>query len=157
MASVPVPSRAVSWGRTDHHRAKADARAIWEDTRRHWFDHGVTDSELYHFATKAAEDRGWSLNLDLSGHRLSDFPHSAHYDGSIADVPLPIAPGSLGARDRDYSSRPSIRGLLRGSTPRGPILSRVGVRDQLNHLPAGGSAGADGPAWGGTVMNVPAP
>jgi hypothetical protein len=24
--------------------------------------------------------------MDLSGHRLSDFPHSAHYDGSLADV-----------------------------------------------------------------------
>ena len=24
--------------------------------------------------------------MNLSGHRLSDFPHSAHYDGSLADV-----------------------------------------------------------------------
>ena len=24
--------------------------------------------------------------MDLSGHRLSDFPHSAHYDGPLAEV-----------------------------------------------------------------------
>ncbi len=24
--------------------------------------------------------------MALSGHRLSDFPHSAHYDGPLADV-----------------------------------------------------------------------
>ena len=29
---------------------------------------------------------GWKLNMDLSGHRLSDFPHSAHYDGPLAEV-----------------------------------------------------------------------
>ncbi len=76
----------------DHHRAKRDARAIWEDTRRHWFDHGATGKELYEFAVQAAENLGWKLNLDLSGHRLSEFPHSAHYDGSIADVPYSLHP-----------------------------------------------------------------
>jgi Xaa-Pro aminopeptidase len=76
----------------DHHRAKRDARAIWEDTRRHWFEQGATGKDLYDFATQAAEDLGWKLNLDLSGHRLSDFPHSAHYDGSIADVPFALHP-----------------------------------------------------------------
>jgi Xaa-Pro aminopeptidase len=76
----------------DHHRAKRDARAIWEDTRRHWFEQGATGKELYDFAVQAAVDLGWKLNLDLSGHRLSEFPHSAHYDGSIADVPYSLHP-----------------------------------------------------------------
>jgi methionyl aminopeptidase len=76
----------------DHHRAKRDARAIWEETRQHWFEQGVTGEELYEFAVQAAEHLGWKLNLDLSGHRLSDFPHSAHYDGSIADVPYSLHP-----------------------------------------------------------------
>lgn len=70
----------------DHHRAKRDVRAIWEDVRQVWFEQHLTGTELYDFATKAAENLGWKLNLDLSGHRLSDFPHSAHYDGSLADV-----------------------------------------------------------------------
>lgn len=74
----------------DHHRARHDVRAIWEDVRQHWFEHQVTGRELYDYAERAAIDLGWRLNLDLSGHRLSDYPHSAHYDGSIADVAFPL-------------------------------------------------------------------
>jgi Xaa-Pro aminopeptidase len=76
----------------DHARAKRDVREIWERTREYWFDSGVTGQALYEFAVKTTEDLGWKLNLDLSGHRLSDFPHSAHYDGSIADVPFELHP-----------------------------------------------------------------
>ena len=36
--------------------------------------------------TIQAAGYGWKLNMDLSGHRLSDFPHSAHYDGPLAEV-----------------------------------------------------------------------
>ena len=35
---------------------------------------------------------GWKLNMDLSGHRLSDFPHSAHYDGPLAEVEFRPSP-----------------------------------------------------------------
>jgi methionyl aminopeptidase len=70
----------------EHHRAKRDVRSIWEDVRRVWFDEGITGQELYDYAVKTAEEAGWKLNLDLSGHRLSDYPHSAHYDGALADV-----------------------------------------------------------------------
>ncbi|HUC03821.1 MAG TPA: M24 family metallopeptidase [Acidimicrobiales bacterium] len=69
-----------------HHKAKADVRAIWDLVRDKWFDEGLTGKELYDFAVATAESYGWKLNLDLSGHRLSDFPHSAHYDGPLAEV-----------------------------------------------------------------------
>jgi hypothetical protein len=70
----------------DHLRAKSDVRTIWEEVRAVWFDQGLTGQELYDFAVKTAGSYGWKLNLDLSGHRLSDYPHSAHYDGPLADV-----------------------------------------------------------------------
>jgi methionyl aminopeptidase len=70
----------------DHHRAKTDVRAIWEDVRRQWFDTHSSGEELYRYAEEAARARGWKLNLDLSGHRLSEYPHSAHYDGPLAEV-----------------------------------------------------------------------
>jgi methionyl aminopeptidase len=76
----------------DHHRAKSDVRAIWETVRNHWFSEGTTGKELYQFAVDTTENLGWKLNLDLSGHRLSDFPHSAHYDGSLADVEFRPSP-----------------------------------------------------------------
>jgi methionyl aminopeptidase len=76
---------------TDHRRGQADVRAIWDDVRQVWFDQHVTGEELYQYAAKTTADRGWKLNLALSGHRLSDFPHSAHFGGALAD--LPFRPG----------------------------------------------------------------
>jgi methionyl aminopeptidase len=69
-----------------HLKAKKDVRQIWEIVRAKWFAKQVTGVELYQFAVKTTEELGWKLNLDLSGHRLSDYPHSAHYDGSLAEV-----------------------------------------------------------------------
>jgi methionyl aminopeptidase len=70
----------------DHLRAKREVRTIWDEVRDKWFTDGSTGRELYAYATEVAASYGWKLNMDLSGHRLSDFPHSAHYDGSLADV-----------------------------------------------------------------------
>jgi len=74
----------------DHHRARRDVRAIWDLVRRRWLDEHATGQALYAFAAETAVDRGWRLNLDLSGHRLGDYPHAAHYDGSMADVPYQL-------------------------------------------------------------------
>jgi Xaa-Pro aminopeptidase len=72
----------------EHHKAKADVHEIWDDVRDHWFTTGATGRELYDYAVKVTEDRGWLLNLDLSGHRLSEFPHEAHYAGPMAEVDI---------------------------------------------------------------------
>jgi methionyl aminopeptidase len=77
----------------EHHRAKADARAIWDEVRAVWSDQRLSGRALYDYAVKAAETRDWVLNMDLSGHRLSDFPHSAHYDGPMAEVDIIPSPG----------------------------------------------------------------
>ncbi len=70
----------------DHLRAKREVRTIWDEVRHKWFTDGSTGRELYAYATEVAASYEWKLNMNLSGHRLSDFPHSAHYDGSLADV-----------------------------------------------------------------------
>jgi methionyl aminopeptidase len=70
----------------EHHRAKREVRQIWDQVRDKWFTDGTTGKELYDFAIATSGELGWNLNLDLSGHRLSDFPHSAHYDGPLAEV-----------------------------------------------------------------------
>ena len=48
---------------------------------------------------------GWELNLDLSGHRLSDFPHAAVYDGPLAEIDFRPSPLlwvlEIHIRDRD--------------------------------------------------------
>ena len=70
----------------DHLRAKREVRTIWDEVRDKWFTDRSTGRQLYAFATEVTASYGWKLNMNLSGHRLSDFPHSAHYDGSLADV-----------------------------------------------------------------------
>jgi len=76
----------------DHLRAQTDVRLIWDLVRDRWFAERASGKALYDYATEMAADLGWRLNLDLSGHRLSDFPHSAHYDGSLAEVEFPPNP-----------------------------------------------------------------
>ncbi len=72
----------------DHLRAKKEVRLIWDEVRDTWFAERVTGKELYDHAIEVAAGYGWKLNMDLSGHRLSEFPHSAHYDGPLAEVPF---------------------------------------------------------------------
>jgi methionyl aminopeptidase len=76
-----------------HLKAQHDVHEIWGIVRTKWFTEQLTGVELYEFATETAQSFGWNLNLDLSGHRLSDYPHSAHYDGSLAEVELAPSAG----------------------------------------------------------------
>jgi methionyl aminopeptidase len=76
----------------EHHRARREVRVIWDQVRDKWFDDGTTGKDLYEYAIATAEGFGWKLNMDLSGHRLSDFPHSAHYDGPLAEVAFRPSP-----------------------------------------------------------------
>lgn len=67
-------------------RCARDARDIFHETRRHWLATQASGRALYAFAVAAAEQRGWTLNLDLSGHRIADFPHAAIHQGPLAEV-----------------------------------------------------------------------
>jgi methionyl aminopeptidase len=67
-------------------KAAADVKSIWTATRQRWLDDGLTGMALYKFAEESAQQLGWRLNLGLTGHRLSEFPHSAHYDGTLQAV-----------------------------------------------------------------------
>jgi Xaa-Pro aminopeptidase len=67
-------------------RCAADARKLFHIVRKKWESTGMSGRALYDFAVEEAETMGWELNMDLSGHRLSDFPHAAIYDGPMAEV-----------------------------------------------------------------------
>jgi Xaa-Pro aminopeptidase len=75
-----------------HIKAKEDVRTIWRIVRDKWFTEQISGVGLYEFAIKTTEDFGWKLNMDLSGHRLSDYPHSTHYDGPLAEVGIKPSP-----------------------------------------------------------------
>jgi Xaa-Pro aminopeptidase len=69
-----------------------DARKLFHIVRKQWEATGMSGKELYEFAVAEAKALGWELNMDLSGHRISDFPHAAIYDGPMADVDFKPAP-----------------------------------------------------------------
>jgi Xaa-Pro aminopeptidase len=73
-------------------KCAADAKTLFHIVRKKWETTGMSGRELYEFATEEAKTLGWELNLDLSGHRLSDFPHAAIYDGPMAEVDFKPSP-----------------------------------------------------------------
>jgi Xaa-Pro aminopeptidase len=73
-------------------RCARDAKALFHEVRSKWRDDRLTGQALYEFAERRATELGWKLNLDLSGHRISDFPHAAVYEGPLAEVPFHPAP-----------------------------------------------------------------
>ncbi len=70
----------------DMARCAGDARKLFHTVRHKWESTGMNGKELYEFAAAEALAMGWELNMDLSGHRLSDFPHEAVYAGPMAEV-----------------------------------------------------------------------
>jgi methionyl aminopeptidase len=77
---------------TGHHveyaRAARDVRDIWHDVRNAWFLDKLTGRDLYSFAERCCSQRGWQLNLELTGHRISDYPHKAHFAGAMSSVDI---------------------------------------------------------------------
>src|SRR5450830_489909 len=68
----------------DYARCAADAEAVFHATRRAWSEQKLSGENLYAFAAGEAAARGWELNFELPGHRVSDFPHAAIHTGSLA-------------------------------------------------------------------------
>jgi len=64
------------------------ARDIWFEAAQIWQKEGATGEELYVFASERAEAYGWQLNVDVKGHRISDFPHAIHKGGNLGDFAL---------------------------------------------------------------------
>lgn len=67
-------------------RCAADARTLFHMLRQKWATGGLSGKALYECAIDEARKMGWELNMDLSGHRLSDFPHEAIHPGPLADL-----------------------------------------------------------------------
>jgi methionyl aminopeptidase len=82
----------VVGGNSEHHRIKRDVHEIWNLTRADWFTLGLTGRALYDTAQRYSEEREWKLNFELTGHRLSDYPHKAHYAGSMSEVDIVPSP-----------------------------------------------------------------
>jgi len=61
----------------------AAARTLFDEVRDAWRKHGLSGPALYDHAARRAEMMGWTLNLDIKGHRVSDFPHAIYRGGAL--------------------------------------------------------------------------
>ncbi len=62
------------------------AKEIFDLTQQHWEKTQCRGPELYQIAEKLAQDRGWVLNLEVNGHRLSDFPHQVYFRKGLTHI-----------------------------------------------------------------------
>jgi len=73
-------------------RMARDVKDVFDAVAARWRSDRLTGEALYRVAVSEAEARGWQLNLEMTGHRISEFPHKAHYDGALIEqnfVPSP--------------------------------------------------------------------
>jgi Xaa-Pro aminopeptidase len=76
----------------DMKRCTEDTKRIFHAVRNQWLSTGMSGKDLYDFAFKTSAEMGWTLNMELTGHRLAEFPHSAYYDGTLAAVSIRPSP-----------------------------------------------------------------
>ncbi|MFK3774242.1 M24 family metallopeptidase [Pseudomonas sp. NPDC089406] len=61
----------------------AAVKALFDEVAACWRSQGVTGVALYDFAAERAQAMGWVLNMEIKGHRVSDFPHSIYRAGDL--------------------------------------------------------------------------
>lgn len=61
----------------------AAAKTLFDQVESRWKNEQITGPQLYDYALAQATDMGWKLNLDIKGHRVSDFPHAIHRGGDL--------------------------------------------------------------------------
>ncbi|MGU7775477.1 M24 family metallopeptidase [Burkholderia sp. MR1-5-21] len=61
------------------------ARTLFDDVKQRWQTTGAAGTALYAYAGQRAAELGWRLNVDIKGHRVSDFPHAIYKAGDLGD------------------------------------------------------------------------
>lgn len=62
------------------------SKNIFNATKDKWKTENLSGQKLYDFATKATAPYGYTLNPQMKGHYLSDFPHALHCKSKLAEV-----------------------------------------------------------------------
>lgn len=76
-------------GGDDEMKACASAaQTLFNEVKLRWETSKVSGTALYEFAHRRATELGWRLNLDIKGHRVSDFPHAIYKAGGLGDFGL---------------------------------------------------------------------
>jgi Xaa-Pro aminopeptidase len=71
----------------------ADAtKTIFQSTSNMWKEKKLTGKELYEFATSEAKKLNLTLNTNMYGHRVGDFPHAVHTKANLGNIPFTPSP-----------------------------------------------------------------
>jgi methionine aminopeptidase len=82
----------VVGGDPDMHAIASAARELWTDVAQRWRDDRLGGHALYRYASDQAQARGYRLNWDVKGHRVSDFPHAIYKAGTLGDFEAAPSP-----------------------------------------------------------------
>lgn len=74
-------------------RCARDVKTIYEEVAMHWRSTGCSGIALYDYAAARARAYGWRLNIDIKGHRVSDFPHAIYKAGDLGEFETVPAAG----------------------------------------------------------------
>jgi Xaa-Pro aminopeptidase len=77
----------------DMQRCAQASKTVFDAVESKWRTDGLGGKALYDFAAQCASDLGWKLNLDIKGHRVSDFPHAIYRAGDLGDFDAYPNPG----------------------------------------------------------------
>jgi methionyl aminopeptidase len=69
----------------EHKKIAQASQAIFQEVSDFWKNHKTSGGPLYEYATQKARERGYELNMNSDGHRISDFPHHLFYKGGLAE------------------------------------------------------------------------
>lgn len=75
------------------HRIADDVKSVFDAVQARWQRDRLTGEALYRVAVEEAKACGWLLNLEMTGHRVSEFPHAVQYDGALIDQRFVPTPG----------------------------------------------------------------
>jgi Xaa-Pro aminopeptidase len=75
------------------HACANAAKIVYDEVAAHWRSTGCSGAALYDYAATRAQAHGWRLNVDIKGHRVSDFPHAIYKAGNLGDFDQAPAAG----------------------------------------------------------------
>jgi len=70
-----------------HHACVKALHEVFEETRQAWCT-GLTGRQLYDVAERSALGKGWQLERNLAGHRVTDFPHALFGQEKLAELEI---------------------------------------------------------------------
>lgn len=71
---------------TDFEKISMACREVFNEAAAAFKSQALSGEKLYSYAGTKAKELGFELNLNMTGHRLGDFPHAVFFKGKLAEM-----------------------------------------------------------------------